>query len=85
MSGVAWIRVIEESDADEELSAAYGECFNPKTGRVAHIYKVHSLHPQSMLNHAHLFRTLMFGPGPLTRSQREMIATVVSAINACHY
>ena len=85
MGEIAWIKVVGEGDADEELSAVYDECFNQKTGRVAHIYKVHSLHPQSMLHHAHLFRTLVFGPGPLTRAQREMIATVVSAINACHY
>jgi alkylhydroperoxidase family enzyme len=28
---------------------------------------------------------LMYGPSPLSRAQREMLATVVSRINHCHY
>jgi len=32
-----------------------------------------------------LFNTLMYGPSGLTRSQKEMIAVVVSAGNQCHY
>lgn len=32
-----------------------------------------------------LYRAIMFGPSPLSRRQREMMATVVSASNGCHY
>lgn len=32
MGEVAWIKVVGEGDADEELSAVYDECFNQKTG-----------------------------------------------------
>jgi len=32
-----------------------------------------------------MYRTLMFGPSPLKRYQREMIGTVVSVINHCRY
>ncbi|MEM8862322.1 MAG: carboxymuconolactone decarboxylase family protein [Chloroflexota bacterium] len=31
------------------------------------------------------YGTLMFGPSPLSRSQREMLATVVSVVNHCVY
>jgi hypothetical protein len=47
--------------------------------------KIHSLSPRSMTAHRTLYRTLMFGPSPLKRYQREMIGVVVSALNDCHY
>jgi alkylhydroperoxidase family enzyme len=81
----AWIDMVDESDAAEDVAAAYAECGDPKTGQVDHIMKIHSLHPQSMLDHEHLYRTLMYGKGPIRRPQREMIAVVVSALNECKY
>ena len=50
-----------------------------------HILEIHSLHPQSLLDHYALYRTSMFGPSPLTRVERESIAVVVSASNDCFY
>jgi alkylhydroperoxidase family enzyme len=85
MPEAAWIKTVNEEDAREDLAAVYAECADPTTGRVAHIMKVHCLNPQSMLDHRALYRTLMFGPSPLERYQREMIGTVVSALNDCHY
>jgi alkylhydroperoxidase family enzyme len=81
----AWIEVIDEAEADETLTAAYAVCADSTTGRTAHIMKVHSLHPQSMLDHRALYETLLFGSSPLKRYQREMIGAVVSAINGCLY
>lgn len=81
----AWIEVIDETGADEALAVAYAACADSATGRAAHIMKVHSLHPQSMLDHRALYETLLFGRSPLKRYQREMIGTVVSAANGCHY
>ena len=85
MSGAAWIGVVDEADAGDELAAAYAECASSTTGRVANILRVHSLNPQSMCDHRALYRTLMFGASPLERYQREMIGTVVSALNHCRY
>ncbi len=85
MSRAAWIKTIDEAEADEALRAAYEQCVDKSVGRVAHIMKVHSLNPPAMLNHRALFKTLMFGPSPLQRYQREMIGTVVSALHHCHY
>jgi len=38
-----------------------------------------------MRAHVGLYRTIMFGESPLSRSERETIAVVVSAANDCHY
>lgn len=81
----AWIDTIDEEDAAGALARAYARCADPTTGRAANIMKVHSLNPQSMLDHRALYRTLMFGPSPLKRYQREMIGVVVAALNQCVY
>lgn len=85
MPGAAWITTVDEQQASGEVAAAYAEAADRATGRVAHIFKVHSLNPRSLLAHRSLFRTLLFGRSPLKRYQREMIATVVSALNDCYY
>jgi alkylhydroperoxidase family enzyme len=81
----AWITTVDELEASEETADAYAKAADRATGRVAHILKVHSLNPRSLLAHRTLHRTLMFGSSPLQRYQREMIATVVSSLNGCHY
>jgi alkylhydroperoxidase family enzyme len=81
----AWIGTVDEAEASGEVAAAYAQAVDRATGRVAHIFKVHSLNPRSLIAHRTLFRTLMFGSSPLERYQREMIGTVVSALNGCHY
>jgi len=81
----AWITTIDETDAMDDLAQAYAQCASPSTGRAANIMKVHSLNPPSMVAHRKLYRTLMFGPSPLKRYQREMIAVLVSALAHCVY
>jgi alkylhydroperoxidase family enzyme len=82
---IAWITTVDEGDASDDLAAAYRECADSTAGRVANIMKIHSLNPRSMLDHRALYRTLMYGPSPLKRYQREMIGTVASALSHCHY
>jgi alkylhydroperoxidase family enzyme len=60
----------------------------PEADRVAdrdNILRVHGVHSKVMRLHYDLYRELMYGPSPLSRMQREMIAVVVSATNGCHY
>jgi alkylhydroperoxidase family enzyme len=45
----------------------------------------HSLNAEALAAHERLYRTIMFGESPLTRSEREAIAVTVSAANDCHY
>lgn len=49
------------------------------------ILRVHGIHSRVLRLHYDLYVELMYGPGPLSRAQREMIAVVASAINQCHY
>ena len=49
------------------------------------ILRIHGVHSRVMRLHYDLYIELMRRPGPLTRVQREMLATAVSAANGCHY
>lgn len=49
------------------------------------IIRIHGVHSRVIRLHYDLYRELMYGPGPLSRIQREMIAVVVSGLNACRY
>lgn len=49
------------------------------------ILRIHGVHSRVMRQHFDLYVELMRRPGPLTRIQREMMATAVSAANGCHY
>lgn len=49
------------------------------------ILRIHGIHSRTMRQHYDLYRELMYGKGPLSRIQREMIAVVVSAQNKCRY
>lgn len=82
---MAWIRTV---DADEATGIVKAE-YEAALGRAGHIYnivKLLSVRPKSMRPFLELYRVIMFDPdSPLTRMQREMIATVVSKVNACDY
>ena len=80
---MAWIEVIDEDEAEGPLRSLYERCLDH--GRVDNILKIHSLHPESLDAHLHVYRNIMFGPGPLGRAEREMAAVVVSTANCCHY
>lgn len=45
----------------------------------------HSLNDVALRCHVGLYRTIMDGDSPLTRTEREAIAVAVSAANGCHY
>ncbi len=49
------------------------------------ILRIHGVHSRVMKQHYDLYVELMHRRGPLSRVQREMIASVVSAANGCHY
>lgn len=60
----------------------------PEEDRVSdddNIIRIHGVHSRVTRLHYDLYRELMYGPGPLSRIQREMIAVVVSGLNACRY
>ncbi len=81
---MAWIRTIDEEEAEGELRELYSRMTEPGGG-VDNILKIHSLNPGSLRGHFEFYKTLMRGRSPLSRIQREMIAVVVSVTNDCHY
>lgn len=81
---MAWIEVIQESEATGRLKELYDQYREP-WGGVDHILKIHSLNVKSLEAHYNLYAHLMRGRSDLSKVQREMIAVVVSAANRCHY
>ena len=81
---MAWIDIIDEENAEGSLKEQYDQLIEP-WGGVDNILKIHSLNPKSLAAHVQLYKTLMYGKSPLRRTDREMIAVVVYAINQCHY
>jgi alkylhydroperoxidase family enzyme len=49
------------------------------------IIRIHGVHSRTIRLHWDLYRELMYGPGPLSRIHREMIAVRVSTLNSCRY
>lgn len=81
---MAWIRTIDEDEAEGRLRKLYAQLVEP-WGGVDNILKIHSLSPSSLRGHLQLYTALMRGPSPLSPAQREMIAVTVSAANRCRY
>lgn len=81
---MAFIPYIEESEASPQLRELYDRYREP-AGHVDNVLRIHGANPPSLAAHYDLYVTLMRGPSELSKIQREMIAIVVSSINACHY
>ena len=93
-----WIKVIPEREAEGELKEVYakiraqrqGEAINRdrdagSSGPPISPPMLHSLNPKAMWHTAELMWEIMRGESRLTRSQREMIATVTSATLHCRF
>ena len=85
MTDVAWIETVPEDRAEGELAELYARDGDPRTGRVDHVLKVHSLHPATLADHAAVYHTIMHVPGEVGLAEREMIGVVVSQLNGCGY
>jgi len=81
---MAWIETISEQDADGRLKRQY-EAGIKRAGRVYNIIRIMSQNPETMRTSMGLYMATMLAESPLSRAQREMLATVVSRANDCHY
>ena len=96
---MTWIRTVPVEQADAALRRVYEviyALYPPEYGDAVpgvvrpdggsdSIVAAHSLIPEAM-RHAMSAHAVLLAPDlPLTRRQHEMIATVVSARNACFY
>jgi alkylhydroperoxidase family enzyme len=76
--------LIEEADADGLLAEEYDAAIE-RAGKVFDILKAMSLRPEVLRASIALYREIMFGESELSRRERELLATVASAEQACHY
>ncbi len=81
---MAWIKTVAPEHATGLLKAEY-DAATQRAGRVWNIVRLSSLNPPALKASMHFYRTLMFGPSPLSRGQREMLGVVVSRTNGCRY
>ena len=78
------LRRIQWTELRGLLQKEYNAALN-RSGRIWNIVKCMSIHPEAMKSSMELYKCLMFAPSPLNRSEREMLAVVVSARNGCVY
>ena len=93
---MTWIKTVAASEDDEVRKAMesqrdlypieYATPVHPTPdGETAGIVASHSLIPPALFHAFSTFGALMSPDLPLTRRQHEMITTVVSVTNRCHY
>jgi len=93
---MAWIKTIPAAEGSEELRKAveaqkalypieYATPVHPAGGDTSQIVASHSLIPKALYHAFATFGSLMSQDLPLSRRQHEMITTVVSVTNRCHY
>jgi len=81
---VAYVRLIDEGDAEGLLAEQYDAAVE-RAGKVFNIVKAMSLRPGVLRASMALYREIMFGESGLSRKERELLATVASAEQSCHY
>ncbi len=82
---MAWIETVDPDAAEGLLKRLYAAAVR-RAGRVYNVIRLQSLRPQTLRASTQLYIEVMRSErSPLSRVQREMIATVVSRANSCHY
>jgi len=76
--------LIGEGEATGELADQYAAA-RGRAGKVFNIVKAMSLRPGVLRASMALYREIMFGESGLSRKERELLATVASAEQSCHY
>lgn len=78
------VRLVQDHEATGLLARLF-EAACERAGRVYNIVRTMSLNAPVLEASMKLYIAIMKGPSALTRAQREMLATVTSKANACHY
>jgi hypothetical protein len=92
---MTWIKTVSVDESEEVRNAVesqrdlypieYATPVHPTPEGAAGIVASHSLIPQALYHAFATFGSLMSPDLPLNRRQHEMITTVVSVTNRCHY
>ncbi|HET7215467.1 MAG TPA: carboxymuconolactone decarboxylase family protein [Terriglobia bacterium] len=81
---MAWIKTVEPNDATGGLKNEYMRAV-ARAGKVFNILKIQSLNPDTLYASMNLYLATMHGPSGLSRTERELLAVVVSRANNCFY
>lgn len=80
---MAWIATIEPHEARGPVKGTYDACLR-QFGFIPNIRRSLTLSPDALRGYVQLSGAV-YGGGALPRKEREMIATLVSALRQCHY
>ncbi len=81
----AWIKMITDEDADQELMDIFKLSRTPH-GTVDNVMRVHSLRPNTMRGHMALYKAALHDPAnTLPTWFQETISSYVSILNDCDY
>ena len=81
----AWIRMIGDEEADDQLSQLLDEARTPH-GTVDNVMRVHSLRPATMHGHVTLYRAALHNSAnTLPTWLQETLSSYVSILNGCPY
>ncbi|PIQ83430.1 MAG: hypothetical protein COV75_07540 [Candidatus Omnitrophica bacterium CG11_big_fil_rev_8_21_14_0_20_63_9] len=81
---MAWIKMVEESEATGHIKATY-EAMQRQMGFVPNVTKAFSLWPEVFDLQNRLYETVMLAKTELPNPIKEMIALVTSKANSCNY
>jgi alkylhydroperoxidase family enzyme len=82
---MSYIKEIEPADAQGDLAEIYGKLMEARGGRLPPVMKVLGLKPGLLRQVEALNAVVSFGGSSLGRRKEEMLATLVSSRNGCHY
>ena len=82
---MAWIKTVDPDAATGLLKRLYDAAVK-RAGKVFNVIRIQSPRPEVLRHSTQLYLEVMVSAkSPLSRAQRELIATVVSRANDCHY
>ena len=81
----AWIKMIQDSDADPELKEILDQARTPH-GTVDNVMRAHSLRPNTMKGHMALYKSCLHDDSnTIPQWFQETISSYVSILNNCEY
>ncbi len=81
---MAFIDTIDEQRAEGALAREY-RAAKKRAGKIFNVVQAQSLRPHVLRQSTALYSAVMYGESALSRAERELVASVVSQENACHY
>lgn len=85
MKQAAWISMVEDEEADDQLKQIFDVARTPH-GTLDKVMRIHSLRPASMIGHVTLYKSVLHSDEiTLPLWFLEVIAAYVSILNSCEY